>query len=346
MEKITVKDIAKMSGYSVSTVSKALNGTDRVSTETAANIKRIAEECGYRSSFTAQSLARRKRKIAIVIYKEPQEIRTMFEEGFDSAFSLYSEFGIEPVYYYFGSSDIPDISCVPWEEIESTCDGLIFTPSNINGAFGECISNIDRIGNKIPTVSLLMKYDGFSVTDNIASVTVDAGVVGSLAAQFLSVSYGKRKCRAAVITGYKDEWIHKENVESFIAAGKNFDIDTVAVEECFNDMDEAYRLTKKLLKEHGDIDGIFATSYVSPGICKALDEERRKDLTLIGVDLGKDAVEYMKSGILDAVIFQNQKMQAEKSVECIVGSFRGSVALDDIYIKPELVLLSNFLCYA
>jgi len=93
VKKITVKDIAELSGYSVSTVSKALNGTDRVGIEAIKKIKQIAEECGYRSSFSAQSLARKSRKVAIVLYHEPREIRTMFEEGFASAFDLYGEFG-------------------------------------------------------------------------------------------------------------------------------------------------------------------------------------------------------------------------------------------------------------
>ena len=345
MKKVTVKDIAEMSGYSVSTISKALNGTDRVSMETIAKIKQIAEQCGYRSSFSAQSLARKTRKIAIVLYNEPREIRTMFEEGFASAFDLYGEFGIEPVYYYFDTDDIPNLSCVPWDKIGDECDALIMTPSNRNVDFHTCVETLDQIGKKIPIVSLLMKHECLSDITHMASVTVNAKVVGALAAQFIAVSNRTTTGKTAIITGYKNEWIHHENIKSFISTGNRFGFETVAVEESFNEMDKAYSETKKILTEHKDISGLFATSYVSPAICEALCDMGRQDITIVGVDLGKDAVRYMKAGILDAAIFQNQKQQAETSVEYVVNYFRGTMVASDVYVKPELVLLSNLPCY-
>lgn len=345
MKKITVKDIAEMSGYSVSTVSKALNGTDRVGIEAITKIKQIAEECGYRSSFSAQSLARRTRRIAIVLYHEPREIRTMFEEGFTSAFDLYGEFGIEPVYYYFDTPSIPNLSCIPWDEIGARCDALIMTPSNRNVDFHTCAEKLDMIGKKMPVVSLLMKHECLSNITHMASVTVNAKVVGALAAQFIAVSNPGIAGKAAIITGYKNEWIHHENIKSFITTGSRFGFETAAVEETFNEMDKAYAATKKILTEYTDIRGIFATSYVSPAICEALIDLGRQDITLVGVDLSKEAVRYMKEGILDAAIFQNQKQQAEISVEYVVNSFRGTMVASDVYVKPELVLLSNLPCY-
>jgi LacI family transcriptional regulator len=56
---VTLKDIARKVGYSVTTVSRALNDYDDVSQETKQLIKRVAQEMGYHPHVIAQSLQRR-----------------------------------------------------------------------------------------------------------------------------------------------------------------------------------------------------------------------------------------------------------------------------------------------
>lgn len=52
----SIKDIARAAGVSHSTVSRALQGSKQVSAATAARIRKIAEEAGYRPSAAARSL--------------------------------------------------------------------------------------------------------------------------------------------------------------------------------------------------------------------------------------------------------------------------------------------------
>ena len=129
MKRVTVKDIAKASGYSVATVSKTLNGTDRVGAETIEKIKRIAAEMGYRSSFSAQALVRKTRRVAIVLFRSPPEVRHLFEKGFDQSFDLYSEFGLEADYTLFDR-----MADVDWDAIEQnlTFGGIVQTAEQLN----------------------------------------------------------------------------------------------------------------------------------------------------------------------------------------------------------------------
>ena len=53
---ITIKDIARKVGKSITTVSRALADYDDVSPATRANVRRVAEEMGYFPNFTAQHL--------------------------------------------------------------------------------------------------------------------------------------------------------------------------------------------------------------------------------------------------------------------------------------------------
>lgn len=55
-ERITIYDVATAAGVSIATASKALNDTGRISTDTRARIRRVAEELGFRPNSLARSL--------------------------------------------------------------------------------------------------------------------------------------------------------------------------------------------------------------------------------------------------------------------------------------------------
>ena len=57
---VTLKDIARETGYSITTVSRALNDYDDVNAETKAQIRRAASRLGYHPNLTAQSLQRQR----------------------------------------------------------------------------------------------------------------------------------------------------------------------------------------------------------------------------------------------------------------------------------------------
>jgi LacI family transcriptional regulator len=66
-EEPTIRDVARLSGVSIGTASKALNESGRLRQETRDNVARIAREIGYRPNDLAQSLHRAKsRTIGII----------------------------------------------------------------------------------------------------------------------------------------------------------------------------------------------------------------------------------------------------------------------------------------
>jgi len=56
----TIKDIARLAGVSVTTVSRALNGYDDVNEETRQRIRKVADELGYSPNIAARSLISKK----------------------------------------------------------------------------------------------------------------------------------------------------------------------------------------------------------------------------------------------------------------------------------------------
>jgi len=67
---VTIKDISRISGYSVTTVSKALNDYPDIATKTKEHIKQICEEVGYIPNATAQSLVSKKSYTIGIIFEE------------------------------------------------------------------------------------------------------------------------------------------------------------------------------------------------------------------------------------------------------------------------------------
>ncbi|SHM97868.1 LacI family DNA-binding transcriptional regulator [Gracilibacillus kekensis] len=66
--KLTIRDIAKMAGVSPGTVSKVINKTGSISSETRKKINKIIMETGYKPSFSAKSLATKKSNLIGLIF--------------------------------------------------------------------------------------------------------------------------------------------------------------------------------------------------------------------------------------------------------------------------------------
>jgi LacI family transcriptional regulator len=67
---VTIRDVARAAGVSVSTVSRVLNGKDDVAPETAAAVRRVIEDLGYASSLAARGLRSRATRVVGVIVQD------------------------------------------------------------------------------------------------------------------------------------------------------------------------------------------------------------------------------------------------------------------------------------
>jgi DNA-binding LacI/PurR family transcriptional regulator len=71
---ITIHDVAREAGTTISTVSKALNNSYAISGETTIRIKEIADRLGYRPNVRAQRLARRTNNEVVFLTKLTRDI--------------------------------------------------------------------------------------------------------------------------------------------------------------------------------------------------------------------------------------------------------------------------------
>ena len=87
----TLKAVASKSGFSIRTVSRALNGLEDVSSETRQKVMAVAEELGYRPSLLARALVtRHSRTLGLVI---PHLTNPFFAEMAQGVFDTAHQHG-------------------------------------------------------------------------------------------------------------------------------------------------------------------------------------------------------------------------------------------------------------
>ncbi len=70
---VTIRDVAKAAGVSVSTVSRVLNDKDDVSFETGERVKDVIQELGYTASLAARSMRSRKTGVIGLIMPDVEQ---------------------------------------------------------------------------------------------------------------------------------------------------------------------------------------------------------------------------------------------------------------------------------
>ena len=70
---VTIHDVARAAGVSVSTVSRVLNGKDDVSYETLEKVRQVIDELGYTSSLAAKSMRSRKTNVIGLIMPDLEQ---------------------------------------------------------------------------------------------------------------------------------------------------------------------------------------------------------------------------------------------------------------------------------
>jgi LacI family transcriptional regulator len=128
---ITLKDIARETGYSVKTVSRALNGHADVNIRTRRAIQRIVNKLGYEPNWAAQSLRRQQtRTIGYVI---PNLVNGFFGEIGDSIAGFFHARGYSTIICFSANDRAAQIDALG-SLAAKNIDGIILAPVGGPGA--------------------------------------------------------------------------------------------------------------------------------------------------------------------------------------------------------------------
>jgi len=341
MKRMTVKDIAKLSGVSLGAVNMALTGKPSISKKTRIKILETAKRIGYRPNRIAQSLARKPIVIGIVIPEAWPEYIGYLEKGMHNALEKLHDFNVFGSFHKLPGNFYREKTREVLHSLaRKKVDAVIMCPTYGSGLE----DHIDILYKKnIPVVLLVSDLsDGYHLT----SIRVNGNLSGRLAAELMKYLVPKDES-VAVFIGIKEFTDHRDKLAGFVKEVRSMPFKISRVLEAQDDPHIAYNLTRKLVKDQPDLGGIYIASANSVAVCKCLvDCGLAGKIKVITTDVFPELKYYVDKDIIQCTIYQNQLKQGELAVNTIYKYIVEKVKPEpSILVNPQLVFKNNFAYY-
>lgn len=338
-----IKEIAKLLGISIGTVDRALHGRPGISPKTRNKVLKKAEELNYKPNVAARSL-KLNRRLRIAVHL-PQQIASFFDplrNGIRAAAAASSGVTVDldfRTYPYIGKGDVESLEA----DIGRGFDGIILTPGD-PAKFDPLIRQVTAQGTQVVCVASDAPRSG-----RLASVTVDAGISGAIAAELFARTL-KKPGSVATITGDLNTLDHAEKLKGFAAS-----LATMAPHlslrpaiESHDRPKDAARATETLINQRPRPAGIYISTANSLPVLRALEERNAlEQIQVIATDLFPELVSFLESGRILATLYQRPFTQGRTAFEALIRYLLDGVAPESATrLAPHIVLRSNLPLFA
>ncbi len=315
---MTIKDLAIKTGYSVGTVSRALNDHPNVSEKARKEILEAADKCGFQPNINAKQLKQQRSTSILVVVKGTQN--ELFGKLVENIQNLIAPTPYQLVVDY-EDEDNNEVLAGARLCREKKPLGIMFLGGNSKN-FVESFGSID-----VPCV--LVTGDASKLNfNNLSSVSTDDFKAAECAIDTL-IKRGHSKI--AIIGGTRDisdtsRLRYEGCISAFKAHGIEFDPLTYYHSGRFSYHD-GYHATLALIEQPCDFTAIFAIADVMAiGAIRALRERGLnvpQDVSVMGVD-GLPLGDYLVPQL--ATIGQKAGTMARRSVEILLDSIENGAS--------------------
>lgn len=323
IDEMTIKDIARLSGYSIGTVSRALNNHPDVSDKARQRILQVVKEQGFQPNSNAKHLKQQNGAGITVIVKGTMNM--LFAELVEKMQILLDNANWDTSVYYI-EEDENEIVYADRLCHERKPMGIIFLGGDLN-LFREGFSAIS-----VPCVLLTNTAKDLNF-HNLSSFTTDDI---NAAEQIVELLVKKGHRNIAFLGGNIDcSQITYRRLMGCKSAceglGVPFDIDRQC-EPCRYDLKSAYSATYKLIEHFPEATVIFAVcDIVAMGAIRALRDMGKRvpeDISVVGFD-GIPLVDYLVPRLM--TIRQDTTRLAERGVDTLLqGIIRNSPPVHEL----------------
>lgn len=325
-------EIARIAGVSKATVDRVLNNRPGVQEHTRAHVLSVAAELAGERPAAAGS---GKIDLDIILpggtnafisdLAQQIERQATFRDDVDVVVHRLS--GIEP-----------EEIAAKLEAIRLSCKGIgligLDSPS-----VREAVRR--RIAAGIPVLTLVSDISHVGRVNYVGIDNRAAGrLAGYLIGRFLPGAAGK----VALIAGALAYRGHEEREMGFrhVLQESFPKLNVVAAREIREDPERAYEEVRSLLADHADLLAIYCIGAGHEGIARALTEAGRdKSVIFIGHDLTDNTRQYLLSGVMDAAIDQNARVEAREAIDRLVRTIRGETDIPTATIRIQSVFREN-----
>ena len=312
---ITIKDIARESGYAVGTVSRVLNNRPDVSETARKKIMEVVKKYNFRLNSNAKHLKLQTVSSIAIIVKGSNNM--LFASMMGQLQNDIEDKGHECLIYYLNETE---------NEVEQAIQvckdrkpmGILFLGSN-HQVFRQQFSNID-----IPCV--LVTNSGKELNyQNLSSVSTDDAEAAKAAVNYL-INLGHTNI--GILGGYLDGPVAAKRLEGCKIAFKENDIifnEDIQYEPSMFVLEKGYKAMCNLLDRMPDITAVFAMSDVMAMSAMRAIKDRGlnipEDVSIVGFD-GIELAEYLVTRL--TTIRQNRELIAKRSIEILLEKIGGN----------------------
>lgn len=314
----TIKDVSKLAGVSVATVSRVINNKGYVSKETKDTIEKAMKMLNYTPNDVARRLAGKKSNtIGLII---PDILNPFFPEIARAVEDTANELGYNIILCNTDNSSSKEKQYFDML-FNKQVDGIIISSYAV--VADALLKIMDR---KMPVVLIDNKFEG----SNIPTITSNNRNGGKIATEHL-IECGCSK--VAYIGGYFHIEPVRERYEGYeeVCKKNNMYYPNI-IRNCDFSLKAGYDITKELLESNPDIDGIFAGSdLVAVGVYKALIDMGHRvpeDVKVIGYDGLVSNTDYLDLSSIGQQIYACGRL----AVEVIYKLIKGEVLEQDSFV--------------
>lgn len=311
----SIKDVAKLAGVAVGTVSRVINSSGAVSPATRRKVEKAIQELNYIPNEIARNFKMRKSKMVALLLP-----------------SIWHPFFSELAYYIEDELDREGFKlmlCNSGGKPEKELYYLEMLQQNkVAGIVGITYNDIeDNVSNDIPIVSIDRHFN-----KNITCVTSDNYEGGRLALRELVKAGARKPAYLGSVTSVFSETMNRR--EGFIDEAKKLGIDYIVYEKPDPVVDDdAY--FGEFLRNHRDVDGIFAITdmFAAKYIERAGREGIRvpDDVKVIGYDGIQDHPYFHP---ILSTIRQPVEEMARTTIRLLYKKIEGEILDREVYLLP------------
>ncbi|WP_090797452.1 LacI family DNA-binding transcriptional regulator [Paenibacillus sp. GP183] len=328
---VTIKDIAKQAGVSVTTVSRALNGYDDVNEETRKKIEAIAHNTGYSPNMAARSLISKKTKTLGLLLSNVTRSSSKDNIAFEVLCGMNDRSG-ELNY------DLVLFSTTPQKQrtksYKSLCqergvDGVIIMGIRLDDPY---LNEI--VISPIPCVLIDIPIKG----KNVGYVTSD-NVNGAFKATKHLLDAGHRQI--GVINGHSQADVSIQRLKGYHEALNSCGIpfnESLVRDGSFSEND-AKEATYQLLSQHPDVTALFcASDLMALGAMQAvrgLGLQLPQDVSIVGFD-NINVSAYCSPAL--TTINQNPYEMGYQAAQMLIDLLEGRNVNHNLVLSTELIV--------
>lgn len=344
MKKVTIKDIARISGVSRGTVDRVINGRGNVAKDVEIKILKIADDLGYEKNLMASALAINKiYKIAIVT---PNPTCDLFWElpriGIQDALEFVKHYGIKVEYFDFNLFDKDDFCMQMSNALISKPDAILTAPTFTAESL-EYLEEAEKLN--IPFITINTELNHADVLCYVGQNSFNSGrLAGRLfqmrlktADEIIAFNLGHQMSNAQ---HYSDKI---KGLKSFFIEQKMLDNPIHCYEfEAFLDEVKVKEFWLSVQKKHPKMKAIFFTNSRANRIVKLISEEDIHKYVIIGFDMIEPNIKLLEDNKLDFIINQNPIQQGYMGVINFVHHFILKKQIKKAqYLPLDIVLKEN-----